>query len=114
MHVISDFWLASVTLNFFGHPLVINGWKIWGFCGTLVFGLRFWIQWIASERANKSVIPFGFWECSLLGSLILLSYFGIYRKDSVGVISTFMPMPIYARNLYFIWRDRAKSKQPSH
>src|SRR5205823_6399271 len=41
-----------------------NAWKIIGFTGSLVFGLRFLLQWIASERAHQSVIPFGFWECS--------------------------------------------------
>ena len=47
--------------------IVIHPWKIVGLTGSLVFGLRFLIQWIASERAKKSVIPFGFWECSALG-----------------------------------------------
>lgn len=104
-------WLQhSVTLHLLGNKVVLNAWKLWGYSGTLVFGLRFWIQWIASERAKKSVIPIGFWECSFLGSLILLSYFAFYRRDSVGVITTFMPMPIYVRNLYFTWRDRLKEQ----
>ncbi|HEX4639923.1 MAG TPA: lipid-A-disaccharide synthase N-terminal domain-containing protein, partial [Chthoniobacterales bacterium] len=68
--------------------ILIHPWKIVGLIGTLVFGLRFVIQWIASERAKKSVIPFGFWECSALGSLLMLSYFAIYQRDSVGVLST--------------------------
>ena len=69
--------------HFFG--IAIHPWKIVGLSGSLVFGLRFLIQWIASERARKSVIPFGFWECSALGSLFMLSYFAIYQRDSVGV-----------------------------
>ena len=44
--------------------ITIHPWKIVGLSGSLIFGLRFLIQWIASERARKSVIPFGFWECS--------------------------------------------------
>jgi lipid-A-disaccharide synthase-like uncharacterized protein len=78
-----------------------NAWKIVGFTGSLIFGLRFLLQWIASERARKSVIPFGFWECSALGSLLTLLYFAIYRHDSVGVLQTALPLPIYLRNLYF-------------
>jgi lipid-A-disaccharide synthase-like uncharacterized protein len=78
-----------------------NAWKIVGFTGSLVFGLRFLLQWVASERARKSVIPFGFWECSALGSLLTLLYFAIYRHDSVGVLQTALPLPIYLRNLYF-------------
>jgi lipid-A-disaccharide synthase-like uncharacterized protein len=87
--------------------IVIHPWKIVGLSGSLVFGLRFLIQWIASERAKKSVIPFGFWECSALGSLLMLSYFAIYQRDSVGVLSTAMPLPIYLRNLYFRYTHRA-------
>jgi lipid-A-disaccharide synthase-like uncharacterized protein len=81
--------------------IAINLWKIIGLSGSLIFGLRFLIQWIASERARKSVIPFGFWECSALGSLMLLAYFAIYRHDSVGVLQNLLPLPIYLRNLYF-------------
>lgn len=91
--------------HFFG--IAIHPWKIVGLTGSLVFGLRFVIQWIASERAKKSVIPFGFWECSALGSLLMLSYFAIYQRDSVGVLSTAMPLPIYLRNLYFRYTHRA-------
>ena len=76
----------------------------------IIFGLRFLIQWIASERARKSVIPFGFWECSALGSFLLLAYFAIYRHDSVGVLQSVLPLPIYLRNLYF----RYTHHQPKH
>jgi lipid-A-disaccharide synthase-like uncharacterized protein len=81
--------------------IALNPWKIIGLSGSIIFGLRFLIQWIASERARKSVIPFGFWECSALGSFLLLSYFAVYRHDSVGVLQSVLPLPIYLRNLYF-------------
>jgi lipid-A-disaccharide synthase-like uncharacterized protein len=81
--------------------LSINGWKFVGWAGNIVFGARFIIQWIASERARKSIIPAGFWECSTAGSLLLLIYFAFYRRDSVGVLSALFPLPIYLRNLYF-------------
>jgi len=90
--------------------IALNPWKIVGLCGSLVFGLRFLVQWIASERARKSVIPFGFWECSAVGSLLTLSYFAMYRHDSVGVLMTAMPLPIYLRNIYF----RYSHKTPKH
>lgn len=94
--------------NFLG--IAIHPWKIVGLSGSVVFGLRFLIQWLASEKARKSVIPFGFWECSALGSLLMLSYFAIYQRDSVGVLSTLMPLPIYLRNLYFRYTHR----EPKH
>ena len=86
--------------------IAFNFWKIVGLSGSLIFGLRFLVQWIASERARKSVIPFGFWECSALGSFLLLAYFGIYRHDSVGVLQSLLPLPIYLRNLYFRYAHR--------
>ncbi len=105
--------LASQFLGLEFNPLEINAWKIIGLSGSAVFGIRFIIQGIASEKAKKSVIPFGFWECSLLGCLLSLSYFAIYRKDSVGIIQNLLPLPIYIRNLYFRYRDGAgSSAQP--
>ena len=83
--------------------ITLNPWKFVGLAGSLIFGMRFVIQWIASERAKKSVIPIGFWECSALGSILTLSYFAIYRHDSVGILQTALPLPIYLRNLYFRW-----------
>jgi lipid-A-disaccharide synthase-like uncharacterized protein len=53
----------------------------------------------------------GFWECSLLGSLLALSYFLFYRRDSVGVIMTLMPLPLYVRNLYLKWREVLTEKR---
>lgn len=91
-HLIADAAIAGVT---------VNGWKILGWSGNLVFGARFIIQWIASERARKSVIPVGFWECSAIGSILLLIYFAFYRHDSVGVLSALFPLPVYLRNIYF-------------
>jgi lipid-A-disaccharide synthase-like uncharacterized protein len=99
-------WLPClVATKFFG--ITIHMWKIVGLSGSVIFGLRFLIQWIASERARKSVIPFGFWECSTIGSLLLLAYFGFYRRDSVGVLQSILPLPIYLRNLYFRYTHHA-------
>ena len=99
-------WLHSLAeATAFG--LTVTPWKIVGWTGNVVFGARFFIQWIASERAKKSVIPIGFWECSALGSLLLLAYFAIYRRDSVGVLSALFPLPIYLRNVYWVWSHRS-------
>jgi len=37
--------------NFFG--ISIHPWKIIGLSGSLVFGLRFLIQWIASQECDS-------------------------------------------------------------
>jgi lipid-A-disaccharide synthase-like uncharacterized protein len=103
-----EFLAATETFGISLHP-----WKIVGLLGAAIFGARFVIQWIASERAKKSVIPFGFWECSALGSILTLSYFAIYQRDSVGVIQNLLPLPIYLRNLYFRY-TRHKTKHPGN
>lgn len=96
------YFLASTGfLGITWHP-----WKIVGFSGSAIFGCRFILQWIASERAGRSVIPIGFWEISALGSVLTLSYFALYQKDPVGVLSSLMPLPIYLRNIYFTWSHR--------
>src|SRR5260370_41365012 len=61
--------------KFFG--LALTPWKIIGLSGSIIFGLRFLIQWIASERARKTVIPVGFWECNGLGSVVWRGNFPI-------------------------------------
>jgi lipid-A-disaccharide synthase-like uncharacterized protein len=96
--------LFAAALNLFGLELVVHPWKVVGWAGNLIFGSRFLIQWIASERAGRSIIPRSFWLVSTLGSLCLLGYFGFYQRDSVGVFSAIFPLPIYLRNLYLQMR----------
>lgn len=98
----------ETALVLFG--ITITPWKLVGLGGAFIFGIRFLIQWIASERAKKSVIPFGFWECSAIGCILTLSYFAIHKRDSVGVLQNLLPLPIYLRNLYF----RYSQKKPVH
>jgi len=93
--------------------ITITPWKIVGLTGMFVFSLRFIIQWIASERAQNSIIPFGFWECSALGSILLVSYYAFYRQDSVGILQNIIPLPIYLRNLYFRYTRRT-AKHPGN
>lgn len=97
---------VATVVNFFGFEITVNAWKILGWTGNLIFGTRFLIQWIASERAGRSIIPRSFWVVSSLGSLCLLSYFVFYKNDSVGILAVAFPLPIYLRNLYLQCRPR--------
>lgn len=78
-----------------------------GFIGQGLFSMRFIIQWIASERAGKSVIPFSFWIFSLGGSVLLLTY-AIYRKDPVFILGQAPNVLIYSRNIYLLKKGREK------
>ena len=44
-------------------------WMIIGFGGQGLFSARFIVQWLASERVKRSVIPVAFWYLSLAGGL---------------------------------------------
>lgn len=78
-------------------------WITIGFIGQGFFFMRFFIQWLASEKAGKSVIPHMFWYFSILGSGILLAY-AIWRQDPVIILGQTTGFFIYFRNLYFIHR----------
>lgn len=105
-------FLAS-AVNLFGIELAVHPWKIIGWAGNLIFGTRFLLQWIASERAGRSIIPRSFWVVSSLGSLCLLGYFVFYQKDSVGILSVAFPLPIYLRNLYLQMRPKKPEPEQS-
>lgn len=72
-----------------------------GLLGQGLFSMRFIIQWIASEKAGKSVVPFSFWLFSLGGSIFLLIY-AIYRKDPVFILGQAPNLLIYSRNIWLI------------
>src|SRR3978361_1428316 len=73
-----------------------------GFFAQAMFTARFLVQWIASERAGKSVIPIAFWFFSIGGGVLLLIY-ALYRRDPVFIAGQALGLIVYARNLYFIF-----------
>lgn len=76
-------------------------WIVVGLAGQALFSARFLIQWLASERARRSVVPRAFWYFSLAGSLVLLSY-AIHRADPVFITGQVAGLGIYLRNLYLL------------
>ena len=83
----------------------LDWWVLLGFIAQFMFTMRFVVQWIASERAGHSVIPMAFWIFSILGGTLLLVY-ALYRKDAVFIAGQAFSFFVYARNLYFVTRDR--------
>jgi lipid-A-disaccharide synthase-like uncharacterized protein len=82
----------------FGDP-----WVLFGLFGQSFFFLRFLVQWIASERAQLSVIPRAFWYMSIGGALIVLAY-GLQRSDPVLIVGQSAGLIVYLRNLWLIHR----------
>lgn len=81
-------------------------WVALGLIGQIAFTARMLVQWWASEREQRSVVPVGFWWLSIGGATMLLIYF-VWRKDVVGVLGQSVGFFIYARNLSLIRRGRA-------
>jgi lipid-A-disaccharide synthase-like uncharacterized protein len=80
-------------------------WVLLGYVAQLMFTMRFLVQWIASERAGKMVMPIAFWFFSIGGGLLLLLY-ALYIRDPVFILGQAFGVLVYARNLYFELRDR--------
>lgn len=76
----------------------VAAWYAIGFLGQLTFGSRFFVQWLASERARRVIIPKPFWYLSLLGGIALFAY-AIHRRDPVFAVGQGMGLIVYARNL---------------
>jgi lipid-A-disaccharide synthase-like uncharacterized protein len=83
----------------------LDWWVLLGFVAQGLFTMRFLVQWIASERAGRSVIPLAFWLFSIGGGLLLLVY-ALYRKDPVFIAGQAFGVFVYLRNLYFVLHER--------
>ncbi len=81
-------------------------WVAFGLGGQLMFSGRFIVQWIASEKAGRSVIPLAFWYFSIAGGVILFLY-ALYRRDPVFILGQSLGLFIYSRNLWLIYRERS-------
>ncbi len=86
----------------------LDFWLAFGIVAQLLFGARFVVQWIASERAGRSVMPLMFWFFSMGGGVLTLIY-GIARRDGVIIIGQALSVFIYLRNLSLIFRERREA-----
>ncbi len=86
-------------------------WVVFGFAAQLFFTARFLVQWLASEKARKSVMPVAFWYFSMLGGVMLLAY-AIHRADPVFILGQALGVVIYARNLWLIHQEGFKRRFP--
>lgn len=85
--------------------LRLDWWVLLGFVAQGLFTMRFVVQWLASERAGRSVMPFAFWLFSIGGGVLLLVY-ALYRKDPVFIAGQGLGVFIYVRNLQLVLREK--------
>ncbi|OPY81083.1 MAG: lipid-A-disaccharide synthase [Syntrophorhabdus sp. PtaU1.Bin153] len=85
-------------------------WLVLGFVAQGLFSARFLVQWVASERAGRSVVPVMFWHLSIFGTVLLLAY-AIYRRDPVFILGQSAGLVVYFRNLSLIWREKRSASE---
>ena len=84
-----------------------------GFTAQGMFTMRFLVQWIATEKARRSIVPETFWYWSFAGGCMLFIY-AVYRMDPVFIFGQGTPLFIYARNIYFIRSGKRKNDRVHH
>lgn len=74
-----------------------------GFLSSIAFGLRFLVQWTASERKKQSVVPKLFWYLSLSGNVLLMVHsfvqlhFPMYVLQSQHIILSWRNMNLMGK-----------------
>jgi lipid-A-disaccharide synthase-like uncharacterized protein len=84
-------------------------WLVFGIVAQLLFAMRFVVQWIASEKAGRSVMPMAFWFFSMGGGLLTLVY-GLVKREPIIILGQVLSVFIYVRNLQLILKDRRRGE----
>ena len=85
-------------------------WVLLGYVAQILFTMRFLVQWIASERAGKMVMPIAFWFFSIGGGMMTLVY-GIVKREPVIIIGQALATIIYLRNIMLIVKNRGRASE---
>jgi lipid-A-disaccharide synthase-like uncharacterized protein len=106
--ILQDLILQHSTTHWFRTPVapwqtgkhvdVSFFWHLLGTIAYLLFSSRFWLQWMISERAQKSELPLSFWWLSLIGAVFSIAYF-THLGDLVNLIGPLVGLVPYIRNL---------------
>ena len=83
----------------------LDWWVLLGFIAQAFFTMRFLVQWIASEKVGKSVIPLLVCDFDRRG-LLLFNIYALYRRDPVFILGQGFGVFVYLRNLQFVMRER--------
>lgn len=102
--------LAKLALWWTTTPDIEKIWLSIGLIAQLLFSARFIVQWVASERARRSIVPETFWYFSLAGGLLLFCY-AVYRLDPIFMLGQGTGLLIYLRNIQMIWRVKPAAEK---
>lgn len=110
--MIADLWANFLTWLDFVFIDQFDLWVLFGFVAQVMFMMRFVVQWIASERARRSVMPVAFWFFSVAGGTLLFVY-AIHIHDPVFIAGQGAGLFIYLRNIWLIHRERRQAITPA-
>ena len=85
------------------------GWLILGLTGQALFAARFLLQWIATERAKRSVVPRAFWFLSFFAATFQCAAF-FQRQEYVFAVGMAFTVFIYTRNIWFIYTNKTETQ----
>lgn len=86
-------------------------WTAIGLLGNVLFGSRILVQWWATEKRKRVVVPDSYWWLSLFGGLINMVY--AFHLDKLPVIIGAGAFVIYARNIFFLLTGK-NNEHPTH
>lgn len=77
-----------------------------GGVGQACFFFRFLIQWLASERVKRSIVPAVFWRLSVLGSVLMALYAWLGPHDVIFAAGYVFNLVVYVRNIMLAGGER--------
>jgi lipid-A-disaccharide synthase-like uncharacterized protein len=92
------------------HAFQLTPWKVIGGAGALMFTSRWFVQLYYTRKLGRVVMPLAFWWLSVVGSVLLLTYFIFGKNDSVGILSNFFPAFVSVYNLFVHMRDARRRR----
>lgn len=70
-----------------------------GSIGQLLMNLRFVYQWYFAEKTKSATLPVGFWQITLVASMLILFY-AFYRLDPVLLVAQSFSLVSALRNIH--------------
>lgn len=94
-------WFYAVFIEQF------DFWLVFGLAAQAMFMMRFVVQWMASERVGRSIVPIAFWFFSIAGGIMLFTY-GVIKKEPIIILGQGLGLFIYFRNLWLIFKEKRR------
>ena len=81
------------------NSFTLDFWTFFGLIAQGMLFLRFLIQWWATEKSKKIIIPLSFWYISIIG-YVMVGIYAIVRNDIVFLSAAIVQTVLFTRNLF--------------